>query len=198
MRTGFLITVVLLSSGWVVDALALNCENAYTRMERSICGSESLRQEYSRLQRMSDQAIDNATLTLQAAERFKDNVALTCRMADDLDRCLHREMSLTASMVSEIALARSNKRTFSLYSLEELHRQLDDAENEFVQTGDPESLVVTLISLLQRYEKMPQTRGTAVEIDALSDELMGGCEDSTSRTRWHQALQSFGRSCPLS
>jgi len=197
VRTIFHAVLIFLMGGWVATAHALPCDRAFTRMELTICGSTSLREKYEQLEQLSDRAVDSSTLSRQAVDHFKDELARTCSDSDDLNYCLHQEISKTSTMLSGMVSEQKASSRQSTSSIRKLQLQREQAEIDFLDSGNPEMLVVALLSLLQRYEETSNTVSTALEIEALGDELMKGCRDLSTRRRWNRALQSYGRSCPL-
>lgn len=197
MRRLFAVIMLLLSSAWAVNAQTLNCERAFTRMEQAICGNSSLLDSYGLLNQLTERAIRDEALSIEAADEFKNKLARSCRLAENLENCLDQELSSAVSVLAGVSSSLPESTLIEERSERLLRSQVTFAERAYSVTGNPESIIVALLAMLQHYEKLPQTPTTIVESSALSNKLLKGCQDLTSRRRWNRVLQTYGWSCPL-
>lgn len=76
--------VVLLATS--VPGGAVDCDNAFTRVEQAICGNPALMQAQRQLAALADAAADAGQI--ERADRVHDDVAHFCRRSTEMSQCL--------------------------------------------------------------------------------------------------------------
>ncbi len=76
--------VVLLATS--VPGGAVDCKNAFTRVEQAICGNPALMQAQRQLSALADAAADAGQI--ERASRVHDDVAHYCRRSTEMSQCL--------------------------------------------------------------------------------------------------------------
>ena len=198
MRRLLIAAAMLFAGVWTAEAQTLDCGRAFTGMELAICGSSSLRLQYNKLNRTTEQAVSRAQLSPLASNEYRDKLARSCGSASDLEHCLEQEIAKALNQLS-----RSSSPVHGSTSLAQLqiaprmHTGLRQADAEFQKSGDPEPLIVALLALLQHYQSHPESVTGEVEVNALRGRLLEGCNDLSKRRKWNRVLQTYGWSCPL-
>ncbi len=195
--------LLIFSAIWNAQAQALNCQAAYTKVEKAICGSPQLSELHTRFSDAAGHSVSRGAVSARAVMTLKDQVARACRSTSNLETCLAEEISEALELLGN-RLADSQQTPAQVISSSEseqlalLLQRLVTAEKRFHNDGAPEELVVTLLAMLQVYSERALVSDTAeYESRAIHAKLMAGCGDLGTRGRWNKALQAYGRACPI-
>ena len=195
------LSLLIASATWNAHAQTLNCEAAYTRVEKAICGSTRLSSLHNQLSETADKSVEKGVVSANAVVVLKDRVARVCRSANNLEHCLSEELSDVLELLSSLptmdAVSTNHSKSEST-QLAMLQRRLVEAEKRFHGGATPDEMVVTLLAMQQAYSELSKVSDTAeYESLAISAKLLAGCEDLGIRRQWNKALQAYGRACPI-
>jgi uncharacterized protein YecT (DUF1311 family) len=197
--------LLLLAAGasTTASAQALNCQSAFTQLEQTICDSAELSAKHTRLNVAADNAIAAQRITPKGVAVLRNSIARRCRSAENLGDCLSDQIGsaillLSAESVQPAVESETESATQRAEQLTALQQRLPQAREQHTLSGRPENLIATLLALLQHYGEETQVSSLAVlESRAIRAELLSGCDDLNTRSKWNKGLQAYGWACPI-
>ena len=197
--------LLVLTSFEGLEAQSIDCSRAFTRLEHAICSNPALEVLDAELSNLSEQAIALRIISEQGVQAMRNELAMRCSAAEEVDMCLVEQtlgaiaqLSPDFGPVVEIpASHHPQRRVGDLRAA--LQAGFQEAAEPGTVTDSEKALAKATFKLLDYYREAEgslSSKGVRpYEVAALEAMVVRGCENLATRRAWQQVTQTRGHSC---